>query len=109
MADRFRVSPETVRRAVLLLEEGGVARLEVGSGVAVLSRERAGAYMQRVQSRAEIDRIQDRLQALLAQRRSLDQEIEEVTHQLLKHVFQEVDVKGSRKTEGGEVWYGSKM
>lgn len=108
IADRFRVSPETVRRAALLLEEGGVARLEVGSGVAVLSRERAIAYLKRADSRVEVDRIQDRLQSLLAQRRRLEEEIEQVTQQLLKHVFQEVDVKGSRKTEGGEVWFGSK-
>ncbi len=95
LAERFKVSAETVRRAVILLEESGAVSLEAGSGARVLSRLHAGQYLRRIQSHATVEQIQDELQRLLEQRRDLDREIERVTQLLLKYVFCEVNGRGT--------------
>lgn len=89
LARRYKVSPETVRRSVLLLEEMRIARLDVGSGAVVLSCRHAKQYLKRLNRVDKAGRIQAGLQVLIEERRRLDQAIDLATGELLSYLLRE--------------------
>ncbi|MBE3582304.1 MAG: GntR family transcriptional regulator [Thermoanaerobacteraceae bacterium] len=87
LAGRYSVSPETIRRAVSLLEEMGVVRVIAGVGVVVKSREAAKAYLARVGEHHALREIQERLSALLREKNRLEMEINRLLEELLEYTF----------------------
>ena len=76
MSSKYGVSPETIRRALGLLNEMDIVSIEPSSGVVVKSRARAALYAQRRGEAADMRRLQEELDTLTAQRRALDLRIE---------------------------------
>ncbi|MDB4897870.1 MAG: GntR family transcriptional regulator [Firmicutes bacterium] len=83
LARRSQVSSETARRAMVLLEERGVVRLDAGSGAVVLSRARAQEFMVRYSIQMSARELHMELQAMVEQRRRLDDAITRATLHLL--------------------------
>ncbi len=54
LAGEYKVSPETIRRAMFLLEETGILAIQQGSGITIVSREKASEYAQKQRSATTI-------------------------------------------------------
>ncbi|MGB9793312.1 MAG: TrkA C-terminal domain-containing protein [Thermacetogeniaceae bacterium] len=87
LAGRYNVSPETIRRALAILEERGIVKLQPGVGVIVQSQIAAGNYLAEYGQRQILADIQKRLQAYLEERSRLDAEIAQLTNELLDYTF----------------------
>jgi K+/H+ antiporter YhaU regulatory subunit KhtT len=87
LAGRYNVSPETIRRALAILEERGIVELHPGIGVTVLSKPNAESYLAEYGQRQILSDIQQRLHQYLEERSRLDTEIVRLTDELLDYTF----------------------
>lgn len=87
LAGRYNVSPETIRRALAILEERGIVKLQPGIGVTVCNHTAAGNYLAEYGQRQILADIQKRLHNYLQERSRLDAEISELTNELLDYTF----------------------
>lgn len=78
LAGTYKVSPETIRRAIAILHDHGVVRAIPGSGIRVVSRELAAEFLESLQTTTALAELQAEMTELLARRRELDARIEEV-------------------------------
>ncbi|ADL08898.1 TrkA C-terminal domain-containing protein [Thermosediminibacter oceani] len=76
LAGLYNVSPETIRRAVSLLEDMGVVSSEQGRGIIVKSREAAYKYVDRFNEKQTLESLRNELTELLEARRRLDERFE---------------------------------
>ena len=82
MSSQYKVSPETIRRALGLLAEMDVLSMRQNVGALVKSRERAAQYVDQSGEIAGIRILREELTQLLTQRRALDEKIEETIQKL---------------------------
>lgn len=87
LAGRYSVSPETIRRALAILEERGIVELHPGVGVTVRSPAAAENYLAEYGQRQILADIQKRLYTYLEERSRLDLEIARLTNELLDYTF----------------------
>jgi len=87
LAGRYNVSPETIRRALAILEERGIVELHPGIGVTVRSKPYAEGYLAEYGQRQILSDIQQRLHQYLDERTLLDNEIARLTDELLDYTF----------------------
>ncbi|NLG25632.1 MAG: GntR family transcriptional regulator [Clostridiales bacterium] len=83
MSSQYKVSPETIRRALGLLAEMGVVTIKPQAGAVVESRERAAAYVEQYSETVGIRLLQQELNGLLNERRALDGRIEDAVQKLV--------------------------
>lgn len=84
MSSEYGVSPETIRRALKLLEDMQIVEVRRNSGVVVLSVEKAQEYAQRFSEQNDTRRIELNLKKLLAQQHSLNEQIGEMVSHLVR-------------------------
>ncbi|HHX60123.1 MAG TPA: GntR family transcriptional regulator [Epulopiscium sp.] len=77
LAGKYNVSPETIRRAIKLLEDVEVVESSRGSGITVLSKENAFVYINKFQNIESIGYHKKRIIALTNQKKEIDQQIME--------------------------------
>ena len=77
LAGRYKVSPETIRRAVALLEDAGVVETIAGTGIVIKSKKAAEDYFQAFEGEKAMANLQKKLNQLMETRRRLDQEVEQ--------------------------------
>lgn len=82
----YNVSPETVRRALTLLQEAGVVRVMPGAGVQVHSVEAARDYLVESGQYKVVKEMQERLTRMVIERNQLNAKIEHLTNELLEYV-----------------------
>lgn len=85
LAGLYKVSPETIRRAVALLHSRGVVRAIAGSGVVVRSKAAAEHYLEESQQDAELRGLAAEIQGLLSSRREVDERLGHAVERLLHH------------------------
>jgi K+/H+ antiporter YhaU regulatory subunit KhtT len=71
----YRVSPETIRRAIQLLEDMEIVRSRTGSGIFVVSREQARHYVERYRVKTGIRSIRDEIRQLNRQKEAIEKKI----------------------------------
>lgn len=76
LAGRFNVSPETVRRAIAILQNVGVVEAAQGIGIRVNSRTLAEKFLRSFDQKGEMQVIQKELKDFYEQRKIIDQKIE---------------------------------
>lgn len=81
LAGQYNVSPETIRRAVALLQSMHIVEVVAGRGIMVLDAEAAKHYLENFNQRKGLAQAQQEYAELLEQRRELDLAIE---HQIKK-------------------------
>lgn len=72
LAGRYKVSPETIRRAVALLEDAGVVETIAGTGIVIKSKKAAEDYFQAFEGEKAMANLQKKLNQLMETRRRLD-------------------------------------
>lgn len=75
LSGKYSVSPETIRKAVKLLEEFGVVQVVDKKGIVVLSTEAANTYVQENKAKDRILNLREEIRSLADQKNRIDQMI----------------------------------
>ena len=82
MGTEYRVSQETIRRAMKLLADMDIVSIRAGSGAVVQSREKAAAYLEKYRMSRDLQNMKDALRELMVQRETLDGKIEHLVMEI---------------------------
>ena len=77
LASMYNVSPETIRRAIVLLEDMDVVNSSRGSGIDVISKSAAEKFIEKNKSSRYISSIKDEIRDLMQQKKKIDEQIQE--------------------------------
>ncbi len=105
LAGKYNVSPETVRKALSLLQAQQVVDVIPGSGVSIFSRLSAQSFIRFFQEHNSLETLEHRLIVLTKQRNKLNTEIEKLVKDIVK--FKTDMLKGMQNTEEVTVENGS--
>ncbi|AYV34946.1 TrkA C-terminal domain-containing protein [Erysipelothrix rhusiopathiae] len=83
LSSEYGVSPETIRRAMSLLEEVEVVHVANNYGVIIGSKESAIAYLDSFSSVTDVTQLKHRLNALMDKRHEIDEEIRTIISQIV--------------------------
>jgi len=84
MSSEYGVSPETIRRAMRLLEDMKIVEIKQNSGVLILSAENARRYVERFSAQSDIRTMQRNLGELLGQQEALCRQITETAGSIVR-------------------------
>lgn len=76
LSSKYNVSPETIRKAVILLQDMDVLQSNHGSGITVLSADCAHRFIQRFKGLHSVASLKNELEELMEQKRKLDEELD---------------------------------
>ena len=85
LAGQYNVSPETIRRAVALLQSVHVVQVEAGRGIMVVDRNKAVDYVEKFNQRKGLMAAQQEFTELLLKRQALDAEIDQQIKKILSY------------------------
>ena len=83
LSSQYHVSPETVRKAMGLLNDMKVVEIKEKSGATILSAEYARLFLAKFDTQREQQSLRERLRALAEQQQALSRELTEVCGKLL--------------------------
>ncbi|SEM93916.1 regulatory protein, gntR family [Mesobacillus persicus] len=75
LASEYNVSPETVRKAIKILEDVEIVESTKGSGVVISSRENAFKYIERFSGLTSIKELEKQVRTLIGERKKLDDQL----------------------------------
>lgn len=84
MSSEYGVSPETIRRAMKLLEDMKIVETKHNSGTTIISAEKAREYVERFSAQNNIRSIQKRLSELVEEQEKLNRQIIEVARTIVR-------------------------
>jgi len=87
LAGRYKVSPETIRRAVALLQDAGVVETAPGMGIIIKSKKAAESYFHQFRGQQALADMQSRLRQLFEEKRKLDREIQTTTKHMVDYLW----------------------
>ena len=102
LAGRYNVSPETIRRAIAILQNVGVVVVSQGVGITVTSKVMAEKFVKSFNQKGEIQLFLEELKSLMDQRRENDLKIESHLNKLRGYA----DRMMSRWLDVGEIEIG---
>jgi len=76
LAGRFNVSPETIRRAIAILQSVGVVEAKQGIGVIVKSKFNAEKFLRSFNQKNEVQNFLEDLKSLMDKRKEIDKQID---------------------------------
>lgn len=82
LAGRFNVSPETIRRAIAILQSEDVVGVRQGIGITVNSKKQAEKFLRSYNQKYEIHTYMEDLKELLEKRREIDRQIDSLLNKL---------------------------
>ena len=82
-ASRYGVSPETIRRAIKLLEDVNIVNVKIGTGIVIESKEKAQFYIQQFQVVDSVNSIKKDIKQLIKTREKVEQDINNSINKLL--------------------------
>ncbi len=85
LASEYNVSPETVRRAIKILEDVEIVQSTKGSGIVISSRENAYKYIQRFSNLASIKDLEKQMHSLINERDKLDQQLDDTLRKIIDY------------------------
>jgi K+/H+ antiporter YhaU regulatory subunit KhtT len=85
LAGEYNVSPETIRRAIILLEDMQVVEATAGSGVVITSTKNAHKYMESYKSKESISSLRTEVISLLEKKKSIESEIMEIIDKIIDY------------------------
>ena len=85
MAGEYNVSPETIRRAVNLLEDMSVVEASPGSGINIKSMLSAYAFIERYQNKESMISLKADMKKLLEQKQTIENDINEIIEKIIDY------------------------
>ncbi len=92
LAGQYNVSPETIRRAVALLQSMRIVQVEAGRGISVTNQQKALDYVENFNQRKGLMIAQQEFAELLTKRRALDEEIEQQIKKILSYTSRMINL-----------------
>ncbi len=74
LASLYNVSPETIRKAVALLQESDVLMVNKGSGIVINSVDKAYDFIQKFKCIDSVNSLKNELQKLVEQKKQIDEQ-----------------------------------
>lgn len=87
LASEYNVSPETIRRAVKLLEDKNVVEVIKGKGIIILSKEEAYMFIKSFKDKESIGVLRNNIKKLLEERRKIDHQIQEINEKIIDYSY----------------------
>ncbi len=84
MSSEYGVSPETIRRAMILLEQTGIVQVVEKSGVFIQSKEKALTYLQQFSYDAGVEMLKEDLKDAFRRKNDIEYEIQRIVEQILE-------------------------
>jgi K+/H+ antiporter YhaU regulatory subunit KhtT len=84
MSSEYGVSPETIRRAMKLLEDMEIVETKQNSGTTILSVENARLYVERFGAQNNIRSLQKKLKDLVGEQEKINRQIVEVAEVIIR-------------------------
>lgn len=84
LSTEYKVSPETIRRAMSILSDKQVVEIAVGSGIIVSSRENAMEFLNNFKDDERILDLRTKLSQMVDKRKVMDEEIVSLTEQIIE-------------------------
>ena len=109
LAGRFNVSPETIRRAIAILQSEEVVGVRQGIGITVNSKKHAEKFLRSYNQKSEIQAFMEELKNLIDKRREIDRQIDSLLNKLTGYADRfisrwndvaEIEVRSGSKAEG---------
>lgn len=75
LAGQYNVSPETIRRAMILLEDMRIIDVQPGSGILVRSRDEAFKYIEKFKSKDSMTSIKKDIENVINAKRELEDKL----------------------------------
>lgn len=85
LAGEYNVSPETIRRAIILLEDMEVVEASLGSGISITSQKNAHKYMESYQNKESISSLRSEVLELLQKKKAIEHEIMEIIDKIIDY------------------------
>lgn len=85
LASEYKVSPETVRRAIKILEDVEIVTSTKGSGILISSRENAIKYIHRFSNLESIKDLEKQMYSLISEREKLDEELSDTLKKIMDY------------------------
>jgi K+/H+ antiporter YhaU regulatory subunit KhtT len=85
LASEYKVSPETVRRAIKILEDVEIVHSTKGSGIVISSRENAFKYISRFSNLASIKDLEKQMNSLISERDQLDEQLFDTLRKIIDY------------------------
>lgn len=85
LAGRFNVSPETIRRAIAILQSEGVVKVKQGIGIIVNSKSQAEKFLKSFNQKNEVQTFLEELKVLMEKRREIDRQIDMLLNKLANY------------------------
>jgi len=83
LASEYNVSPETVRKAIKILEDVEIVQSTKGSGVVISSRENAFKYIKRFSGLTTMKELEIQMRTLISERERLDEELGQTLEKMI--------------------------
>lgn len=85
LAGEYNVSPETIRRAVNLLEDMEVVAASQGSGIHIRSKHNAYGFIERFQNKESVSSLRSDIKRLLSQKQAIEEEINGIMNKIIDY------------------------
>lgn len=85
LAGQYNVSPETIRRAVIILEDVSIVDVTQGSGITVRSKEEAFKFIEKFKSKDSITSIKKDIENVLYEKRKLEENLTSYIDKLIDY------------------------
>ncbi len=85
LAGLYQTSPETIRRAAMILEDVRVLKSSKGKGYVVLSKHEAEAFLNNRKTQGHVNRQRYMINSLLKDKAELDEKLTVAFHELIEY------------------------
>ncbi|WP_251555156.1 TrkA C-terminal domain-containing protein [Neobacillus muris] len=85
LASEYKVSPETIRRAIKILEDVEIVQSSKGSGIIIASKENAFKYISRFSNLASIKDLEKQVHAIMGERNNLDEQLLDALRKIMDY------------------------
>lgn len=85
LAGEYNVSPETIRKSVILLQNMKVVEVKEKSGIYVISKENARQFIDRFTTTDTLNELMSNIKKLRAEKKEIEKKIDENIELLIQH------------------------
>lgn len=85
LASEYKVSPETVRRAIKILEDVEIVHSTKGSGIVISSRENAYKYIHRFTNLASIKDLEKEINTLVKDKNKIEEQLLDTVRKIMDY------------------------
>ncbi|WP_042455722.1 TrkA C-terminal domain-containing protein [Neobacillus dielmonensis] len=85
LASEYKVSPETIRRAIKILEDVEIVQSSKGSGILISSKENAFKYISRFSNLASIKDLEKEIYSIMGERNKLDEQLFDALRKIMDY------------------------